>query len=344
MKKKLLAMVLAVTMVFSMTACSSGDSGTSSDTNASQENNTAEESAGESAAEAVANDAASSEAPYKVAFICKSFSDTFCLSVRDEFEKAAQNYAELFTVDYFDSQNSASTQNDQIETCTAGGYNAIVFQQVDAEAPVEVVKAALDAGIYVVVTTGHIEDDGASWYVDADPYQQGQVVADYAIEQGDLDNAEVAILSGPVGNFHSENRVKAFTDAVNSVDSATLVATEVADWSKDTAMTITQNWLVAYPDLKVILAANDDMGMGAVEAIEMAGKEDQITVFSVDGTEAGLEAVKEGRLGATVKQDEVAYAVDAVEITAQLLQGEDAESLNIDSMLVTIDNVDEYLQ
>ena len=128
------------------------------------------------------------------------------------------------------------------------------------------------------------------------------------------------------------------------MDSATLVATEVADWSKDTAMTITQNWLVAYPDLKVILAANDDMGMGAVEAIEMAGKEDQITVFSVDGTEAGLEAVKEGRLGATVKQDEVAYAVDAVEITAQLLQGEDAESLNIDSMLVTIDNVDEYLQ
>ena len=122
------------------------------------------------------------------------------------------------------------------------------------------------------------------------------------------------------------------------------MATEVAEWSKDTAMTGTQNWLVAYPDLKVILAANDDMGLGAVEAIEMAGMEDQVKVFSIDGTEGGLQAVADGRLGATVMQDTTGYAVEALKITAQLLQGEEAESLNIDSYLVTEENVGEYLQ
>lgn len=332
--RKGVAMLLAVSMTVSMAACGSKD------TAKGQE----DENQGSQAADKVAEDAEDSAGEYKVAFLCKSFTDTFCLNVKEEFEKAAEEYTDLFTVDYFDSENTAATQNDQIETCTAAGYDAIVFQQVDAEAPVEVVKAALDKGVYVVVTTGHIEDDGASWYVDADPYQQGEIVAKYAVEQGYCDNAKVAILAGPTGNFHSENRVQAFTDVVNEKGDATLVATEVAEWSKDTAMTVTQNWLVAYPDLKVILAANDDMGLGAVEAIEMAGMEDQVKVFSIDGTEGGIQAVADGRLGATVMQDTVGYAVEALKITAQLLQGEEAESLNIDSYLVTDENVNEYLQ
>lgn len=334
MKKRVMTMLLAAVMMFTLAACGadSKDASTSS----------TEEKVADDATELVAEDAKEAEGGYKVAFLCKSYTDTFCLSVKEKFEEAAKDYADEFTVDYFDSENKAATQNDQIETCTAAGYNAIVFQQVDAESSVEVVKAALDKGIYVVVTTGHIEDGGASWYVDADPYQQGQVVVDYAVEQGYLDGAEVAILSGPIGNFHSDNRVQAFTDAVEAKEDATLVATEVAEWKKDTAMTITQNWLVAYPDLKVILAANDDMGMGAVEAIEMAGKQDQIKVFAIDGTEGGIQAVAEGRLGATVKQDEEGYAVEAINIVDKLLKGEEAESLNIDSTLVTKDNVVDF--
>lgn len=342
MKRKLMAVLLTAAMVITLAGCGGNKE---SESAAAPEENKTEEAApaeAEEAVQEVADAASESDGTYKVAFLCKSFTDTFCLSVKEQFEEAAKDYADKFTVDYFDSENTAATQNDQIETCTAAGYDAIVFQQVDAEASVEVVKAALDKGIYVVVTTGHIEDGGASWYVDADPYQQGQVVVEYAIEQGFCDDAEVAILSGPTGNFHSENRVKAFKDAIETKEGATLVATEVAEWSKDKGMTVTQNWLVAYPNLKVILAANDDMGMGAVEAIEMAGKEDQVKVFAIDGTEGGLQAVSEGRLGATVKQDEKGYAVEAIKIVDALLSGNDAESLNIDSTLVTKDNVADF--
>ncbi|GFI12442.1 ribose import binding protein RbsB [Lachnospiraceae bacterium] len=342
MKRKLTAVLLTVVMAAAMAGCGGSKESSNAPAPAEGEKEEAAPAEAEEAAENVADAAEGSEGAYKVAFLCKSFTDTFCLSVKEQFEEAAKGYADKFTVDYFDSENTAATQNDQIETCTAAGYDAIVFQQVDAEASVEVVKAALDKGIYVVVTTGHIEDNGASWYVDADPYQQGQVVVDYAIEQGFCDDAEVAILSGPTGNFHSENRVKAFKDAIEAKEGATLVATEVAEWSKDNAMTVAQNWLVAYPDLKVILAANDDMGMGAVEAIEMAGKEDQVKVFAIDGTEGGLQAVSEGRLGATVKQDEKGYAVEAIKIVDALLSGSEAESLNIDSTLVTKDNVADF--
>lgn len=334
MKRKLLSVLsAALTATFLLGGCG-----------ASGENAASTTAASEQAAEtqAAASEGAAKQA--RVAFICKDNTDTFCISVQDEFKKASAAYADKFTVDYFDSANTISTQIDQIETCTAAGYDAIVFQQVDAKAPVEAVKKALDAGIKVIVTTGHIEDDDASWYVDADPYQQGKVIAEYAKEQGALDKAKVAILSGPVGNFHSENRVAAFNDTLQAVGSATLVATEVAEWFKDKAMTATQNMLVANPDLKVILAANDDMGLGAVEAIEMAGKQDQLRVYAIDGTAGGLQAVKEGRLGGTVMQDNVGYAVEAINILNKLLAGEEAKSLQIDSFLITSENVDEYLK
>ncbi len=338
--KKTLAAILSAAMILVMAAC-----GTSNPSSTSTTSSTAQSDA-QSASSAVASSAAQSTASgkYKVAFICKSYSDTFCLSVKDYFTSAAKQYADLFTVDYFDSQNTSATQISQIETCTASGYNAIVFQQVDAEAPVQVVKAALDKGVKVIVTTGHIEDNGASWYIDANPHQQGQVVADYAIKQGSCDNAEVAILSGPVGNFHSDNRVAAFKEAVGKVSSAKIVATEVCDWQKDKAMTTTQNMLVAHPNLKVILAANDDMALGALEAIGLANKKDQIKVYAIDGTQAGLEAVKSGSLCATVKQDSKKYADEAIKMTADLLNGKDAKSMKIDSALVTKDNVSDFLK
>lgn len=329
MQRNVLATLLSAVMVVSLVGCGSGQTA-------------ATQSRVSTAAAESESKSKNKDGTYSVAFICKSYSDTFCLTVKDEFEKAAADYTDVFTVDYFDSENTAATQIDQIETCTAANYDAIVFQQVDSEAPVEVVKQAVDKGVKVIVTTGHIEDGGASWYVDADPYQQGQVVAEYAVDNGFCDDAEIAILSGPVGNFHSENRIQAFRDVVEAKEGTKLVASEVADWSKDTAMTIAQNWLVAYPDLKVILAANDDMAMGEVEAIEMEGKENDIKVFAIDGTEAGIEAVADGRLQATVQQDVRGYAVEALNILNNLLEGEDAESLNIDSTLITKENCGDF--
>jgi len=329
---RIIALLLAVLLCSTLAACGGGNT-------PAQSSATEAANSPASAADAETN----AEGGYKVAFICKSFADTFCLNVMNEVQKLEGDYAGLFTVEYFDSEMNAEKQNTLIETCATNGFDAIIFQQVDAEAPVEVVKKAVEQGVFVVVTTGHIEDDGISWYVDADPYQQGAVVASYAIENGYCDDANVAILRGPAGNFHADQRFAAFEDALNAKDGATIVASEIADWSKDKGMTITQNWLVGISDLDVIFAANDDMGLGAVEAIMMAGREDEIKVFSIDGTEYGCEAVSEGTLMATVQQDAVGYAQKSLEIAAKLLRGENAESLNIDSTLVTPENVDAFL-
>lgn len=286
----------------------------------------------------------SSAGPAKVAFICKGYSDNFCLKVQQEMEKSAADYADQFTVDYFDAETDAEKQVNLIQTCTDSGYDVIIFQETDAESSVQVVKEAVERGIHVIVTTGKINDDGESHFINADPYQQGEVLVNYAIDEGYCDDAQIAILRGVGGNFHAESRYSAFMDALEEKEDAQVVAAEIANWTKNEAMTITQNWLVTYPDLDVIFASCDDMAFGAYEAIVMAGKEDQVNIFAIDGTDEGVQAVKDGLFVAEVQQDAKIYADGALEMASALLNGEEVENQYLDSELITLDNVDEFLK
>lgn len=155
----------------------------------------------------------------RVAFICKGYQDTYCLLVMNIFKKyVEETYADQFTVDYFDGETDADKITQLIETCTASKYNVIIMQQQDADAPVAAIKAAKEAGIPVVVTVGSVNDGGVSYYLDANPEQQGSIVAQYAIDQGALKkDTKVAILQGPAGQFHSNGRTKGYNDAITKV-------------------------------------------------------------------------------------------------------------------------------
>lgn len=280
-------------------------------------------------------------APYKVAFICKGYSDMFCLSVMEYFQAHAAEFADTFEVQYFDGEVNTAVANNLIENCVTSDFDAIVFQQNDAEAPVEVVKKAVEAGVHVIVTTGHIEDDGESHYVDANPYQQGELVMQYALEKGLIkEGTKVAIARGIDGNWHSDNRVQAFNDYIGQVG-AELCGSEMCSWSKDAAMTAAQNWLVAIDDLDVILSACDDMAMGCIEAVKMAGAD--TLVLSIDGSDAGIAAVQNGSLVATVQQDAEGYAYEALKMCDALLKGEEVQNILLDSWIITPENVAEFL-
>ena len=280
----------------------------------------------------------------RVAFIAKGYHDTYCLLVMEIFRKyAEEKYADLYTVDYFDGETNVDKINTLIETCTANQYDVIVFQQEDADAPVAAVKAAVDAGIHVIVTVGKINDDRESYFIDADPKQQGLLVAQYAVEQGALkEGTKVAILQGPAGQFHSNLRTEAFREVIEQVG-AELVAQEIAEWRTNLAQDTVENWLVAHPDLEVILAANDDMALGAIEAMKLANN-DSIYVVGIDANEEGCLALKRGTLKASVAQDTFGYAHGAADFAAELIRGNTVASEIRDSILILSSNVDDILR
>jgi inositol transport system substrate-binding protein len=273
---------------------------------------------------------------HKVAFICKGYTDTMCLQVMNLFDEyCKENYADLFAVDYFDGELDPDKINQLIETCTAAKYDVIVMQQQDSDAPVASVKAAVEAGTQVIVTVGSINDDGESYYIDSDPYEQGKIAAEYLVEKGKLGKGtKVAILQGPAGQFHSNGRTDAFLDVIEECG-AELVAQEICEWQKSLAQTCMENWLVAYPDLEVILSCCDDMSNGAIEAMKLAGREmGSITISSIDANIEGCLSIKEGTLFSTVSQDILGYAYEAADYAAKLIKNEPVQSKMLESVLV----------
>lgn len=280
----------------------------------------------------------------RVAFICKGYSDTYCYLVMQIFlDYYEKTYKDLYTVDTFDGEFDSDKINTLIETCTADKYDVIIMQQNDPDTPVPYVKAAVAAGTQVIITVGSINDDGESYYLDADPVQQGSLLVEYAVKEGFVKaGTKCAVLRGLDGTFHSEGRTEGFVSLLTEVG-ADIVDNQTAEWSTSKAMPIVESWLISNPEIECIFACNDDMALGALQAMALAGRKD-IKVFSVDANELGCIALKNGQLTATVAQDTFGYANGAADFAAQLVKGEKVESKRLDSKLILLDQVDDILR
>lgn len=281
--------------------------------------------------------------PARVAFIVKGYTDTYTYLVGEIFKKYAdETYKDLYTVDMFDGEMSNDNINNLIDTAVANNYDVIIFQQNDPDTPVANVKAAVEAGVKVIVTVGSVNDDGESIYFDADPVQQGSLLTTYAIEQGIVkEGTKVALLRGIDGTFHADGRHEGFIKDLEGVK-AEIVDDQTANWSTSEALPIVEAWLISNPEIEVIFSANDDMALGAIQAIKAANRSD-IKVFSVDANELGCQALIDGDLVATVAQDTFGYAHGAADAAAKLLKGEAVESQRLPSKLILPDQVDEIL-
>jgi inositol transport system substrate-binding protein len=123
-----------------------------------------------------------------------------------------------------------------------------------------------------------------------------------------------------------------------------LLAGQTAEWDRAKAMTLMENWIQAYgPSLNAVFAQNDEMGLGAVLALEHAKIKDKVIVVSVDAIADALQAVKDGRLEATVFQDAQGQGGTAVEIAFKIARGEPyRKEVLIPFLLVTKENVGQF--
>jgi inositol transport system substrate-binding protein len=280
----------------------------------------------------------------KVAFICKANTDAFCVWVKDEMEKLAkQKYANEFQFATFDAENNSTKQIDQINNCVANKFDVIIFQQVDTQAAVDVVKNAVAKGITVIVSTGHIEDGGASTFIESSPKQQGLLIGEYAVKKLPK-NAKVAILQGPAGNPDANGREIGFEQALAKRKDIKIVDKQIGDWQKEKALTITQNWLSSIKDLKGVLCHNDNMALGAYEAIKMGGKKGKIQIYGIDALAEAVLAVKDGKMMATVFQNAVVYAEKGLEYASLALKGQKIKNTIVNSDLVIPANADKYIE
>ncbi len=157
---------------------------------------------------------------------------------------------------------------------------------------------------------------------------------------------KVCALYGKQGEDSAANRYKGFEAALKDYPGIEMIDMQVASWSQDQAMTFAQTWLAANPDIDAIWAANDTMGLGAIEALKLEGKNGKVLVNGVDGIAAAYEAILAGDMACTIANNGyllMGYgAAYAYEVATGALAEVEKPVIKTQAVLVTAENVAEY--
>ena len=292
----------------------------------------------------------------KIGYVNLADTDVFCMSRRDAFKAAAE--AEGWSVECTDGNNDSQKQIDQAKSFIAKGVDVLIVVPCDAAGIVPAVQEANRAGVPIILFgNGATGAEGLDYTFIGSPHTESGRM------QGDLfaqilpENANICYLAGTSGLDHAAMRrdgMKAGFEAAGRSD-ITILDDQDADYVKDKGMKTTQAWIQKYADGKGgvtfngIIAANDQMALGAMEALKGANiplgtGEGQVMISGIDGTAEALQAVKDGQMAQTVLQDAPGQGAAAVEVIKTYMAGEkpDAEVL-VPYVSVTAENVDEYL-
>lgn len=278
---------------------------------------------------------------YRVAYIARAQADSFAAWLANGIKEEAAKYPDI-TLDVFDGQANDEIENSLIENAITNKYDAIIIQPNNGEAQRPYAEKVVQAGIICITTNARISGVEGASSVDAQPYEQAAVNARYALEKVPQ-GAKAVILRGPAGNFHADERLVAWQkEFFEKRPDVTIVGDDYANWNKDEAMALMEDWVTANDSIGLIAAMNDNMCAGALEVIKDNPAYKDTLSFGVDGTAEACLLIKEGRMTATCLQNAYELAGLILSTSHKLLTGEEKQiDTDVGNPLYTIENVDE---
>ncbi|MGX8701880.1 galactose ABC transporter substrate-binding protein [Caproiciproducens sp.] len=327
--KKIVALILATLMMASAAAgCA----------NAPAESKAAESKAAESAAESKAD-----ASDVNVGVCIYKFDDTFMTGVRNNM--TAQSDSLGAKLDIVDSQNKQPTQNEQVDTFITKGVTALAVNPVDRTAAAPLVEKAKAASLPIVFLNREPEADVMKsydkvWYVGAKAEQSGtmsgELIADYFKANKDADKngdgkVQYVMLQGEPGHQDATLRTQYSVQAIKDAGFEPVkLAADTAMWDKVKATDLMNTFISSQglDKIEAVLANNDDMALGAIEALKAQGynkgdKSKYIPVVGVDATAPALEAMADGSLLGTVLNDGENQGKATVNIAVAAAQGKE---------------------
>lgn len=264
----------------------------------------------------------------KIGVSLSTLNNPFFVSIREGVEEVAQN--ENVETVITDAQNDSSTQNNQVEDLITQGVDLIVINPVDSTAISTSVQKANEANIPVICVDRKSDEGELVSFIASNNVEGGKLAGEYILEKVG-ENAEVIQLEGIPGASSTRERGEGFTEATDG--KINLLASQTANFDRAEGMTVMENLLQAHPDVKAVFCQNDEMALGASEAVKASGKD--VTIVGFDGNDDALKAVEEGSLSATVAQKPQEMGKLAIETALKYLKGEQVEE-QVDSPLELI--------
>lgn len=279
----------------------------------------------------------------KIGVTLMDFSTEFGIGLKDYMTAKADAMGDV-ELTVVDAGGDAAKQLQQVETFISQKVNAIIMQPQEQEACSPAIDKAKAAGI-PIINCNSLTITEPDAYVGSNDSESAEIAMTYIAEQlGGKGN--VLMMHGHPGQTAEVKRTEGAMDILAQNPDMTLLDEQTADWDRAEAMTLMENWIQAYGDqINAVFCQNDEMALGALNALVQAGKKDNVLVVGVDAIDDALQSVKDGKMDATVYQDCKGQAEGAIEAAYKLAKGESVEKeILIPFILVTTENVDEYLK
>lgn len=279
---------------------------------------------------------------FTVAYLNSGDSDVFDKLKKDTFNELVAGDTTIKVINS-EANMDPQKQLNQVDDAIMQEVDAMIIVPIDYSGITPGVKKANAAGI-PVICLGIESEDGDYTFVGCENRDAGVMQAEYMAEKLP-ENAKVLYLSGTPGLYHSVQRHDGFYETMaEKRPDVTLLAEMTGEYTREKAQKVVEDWCQSYPEFDAIVAANDQMALGAVEALKAAGRLDGVLVAGVDATNDAMNKIKAGEMTISIRQSAPALADNCYKTVQKLQKGEDpGKRVVVDFEPVTADNVDEYL-
>ncbi len=286
---------------------------------------------------------------YKVGFSQMESNNPWRIAETKSFHDTAEkcNWDLIAT----DAAGSAAKQVADVDSMIAQGIDVLFLPPREEKPLIPAVMKAKAAGIPTFLVDRSVDPNVARpgehfvAFLGSDFIDQGRRVAEWTLANFKGDKGIVVELEGTTGSSPANDRKKGFDDVMAKHDNMTIVASQSGDFARDLGRQVMETLLQAHPDVNIVYAHNDEMAIGAIQALELAGRKpgDDVLVVSIDGTRDALQAIIDGKMGVTVESSPF-FGPLACEVMTRYANGEEIEHwVQVKDRIFTAENAADHI-
>lgn len=283
----------------------------------------------------------SKDKKYVIGLSMNTQTNPFFVDVKNGVQKAADEHGiELHVTD---AQDDPTIQMKDIENLITKNPDAIIIDTCDSDAIVASVEACNEAGIPVFTMDRESNGGKIVSHIGYDAIKSGKIAGQFLVDELN-GKGKIVEIQGIMGTNVAQNRSEGFNSVIKENAGMEIVACQVADFDRAKGMSVMENILQANKQIDGLYCANDEMLLGALEAIEAAGRLDEITMVGCDAIDDTLEAIKAGKVEATIAEPPFFLGKAILNTAYDYLEGKEVnERVILDNELVTKENVNELV-
>ena len=256
-----------------------------------------------------------------IALVISTLDNPFFVTLKEGAEKQAK--ALDYDLVVLDSQNDPAKELANVEDISVRGVKVLLINPTDSDAVGNAIAVANQKKLPVITLDRAANKGQVVSHIASDNTAGGEMAGNYIAEKLGK-GAKIIQLEGLAGTSAARERGAGFAKAAQAHDFK-ILASQPADFDRSKGLNVMENLLTAQPEVQGVFAQNDEMALGALRAIQAAGKKDLVLV-GFDGTDDGVKAVKGGKMAATIAQQPDKIGEIGVQTAAKVLKGETVEA------------------